>query len=226
MSKLQAKTLPIFFIFFIRFIVSPAPIFCEVRSEDYFRSLQKADQKQNPSLVAIRQQSTLGSPNNYPLRPGDKLNIQVYREKDLTGIFIVDLSGNINYPLLGEVHVQGLSLEDLQKYLVHRLGKDYLVNPELQVDLDKSLNKSVSILGQVQKPGNYDFAPDMTLVRLISEAGGFTSIAAPKHVRVTRIMKDGKKRMVVADVDSIMNGKSEDIPLQSSDLVMVQESYF
>ena len=226
MSKFRAKASALFFIFFITFVLSSAPAFCEVRADDYFKSLQKASQKENPSSALVKRQSKLELPDNYPIRAGDKLNIQVYREKDLTGIFTVDLSGNISYPLLGEVHVQGLSLEDLRKYLINRLGKDYLVNPQLQVDLDKSLNKSVSILGQVQKPGNYDFAPDMTLVRLISEAGGFTPIAAPKHVKITRLMKDGKKKTVIVDVDSIMNGKSEDISLQSSDLVMVPESYF
>src|SRR3989338_4520048 len=110
MSKFRAKARPFFFIFFITFILSPVPTFCEVRADDYFKSLQKASQKENPSSALVKRQSKLELPDNYPIRAGDKLNIQVYREKDLTGIFTVDLSGNISYPLLGEVHVQGLSL--------------------------------------------------------------------------------------------------------------------
>ena len=130
----------------------------------------------------------------YPIRAGDKLNIQVYREKDLTDIFIVDSAGNINYPLLGTLYVQGLSLEELRQHLTNELGKDYLVNPQVQVAFEESLNKFVYILGQVAKPGNYDYTPNMTLVRLVSKAGGFTLMAASNQVKITRKMADGKMK--------------------------------
>ena len=162
----------------------------------------------------------------YPIRAGDKINIQVYREKDLTEIFIVDSGGNINYPLLGTLYVQGLSLEELRQRLTDGLGKDYLVNPQVQVAFEESLNKFVYILGQVAKPGNYDYTPNMTLVRLVSKAGGFTLMAASNQVKITRKTADGKMKTLSVNVDQIMNGGAEDVPLELGDLVMVPETFF
>ena len=163
---------------------------------------------------------------NYPIRAGDKLNIQVYREKDLTDIFIVDSAGNISYPLLGVLYVQGLSLEELRQRLMNELGKDYLVNPQVQVAFEESLNKFVYILGQVAKPGNYDYTPNMTLVRLVSKAGGFTLMAASNQVKITRKTADGKMKTLSVNVNEIMNGRAEDVPLELGDLVMVPETFF
>jgi len=208
MEKISNKTY-IFLVFFI--FISAAYQICSA-----------GEQKETPKSL-----TQLEPPiNKYPIRAGDKLNIQVYREKDLTGIFIVDNAGNISYPLLGILSVQGMSLEELRQHLMDELKKDYLVNPQVQVDFEESLNKSVSILGHVSKPGNYDYAPNMTLVRLISNAGGFTLIAAPKHVKITRRIKDGKIKTFQVNVDEIMGGQSEDVPLESGDLVMVPETLF
>jgi polysaccharide export outer membrane protein len=193
-----------------------------VSADGYFRALHTAENKETPQPLSQAEPPL----NKYPIRAGDKLNIQVYREKDLTGIFLVDNQGYISYPLLGTLEVQGMSLEELRQRLVNELGKDYLVNPQVQVDFEESLNKSVSILGHVAKPGNYDYTPDMTLIRLISKAGGFTLIAAPKHVQITRRMKDGKTKTTVVNVDDIMDGHADDVSLESGDLVMVPESFF
>lgn len=160
------------------------------------------------------------------IRAGDKLSVQVYREKELTGIFTVGNSGYIHYPLLGQVQAAGLLLEELKKNLTEGLGKDYLVNPQVEVSFEKSLSKSVSILGQVMKPGNYDLAPDMTLVKLISEAGGFAPLAAPKHVKIVKSSTTGKKKTVEVNVDRIMSGNAEDVRLEVGDLVVVPETFF
>ena len=162
----------------------------------------------------------------YPIHAGDKLNIEVYREKQLSGIFTVGNQGDIDYPLLGKVHAEGLSLEKIRKNLTDNLGRDYLVDPQVQVNLEKSVSKSVSVLGQVTKPGNYDFTQDMTIVRLISAAEGFTRVADASHVRLTRIAAGGKRRIFQVNVASIMDGRSDDLPLEPGDIVFVPESAF
>jgi polysaccharide export outer membrane protein len=163
----------------------------------------------------------------YAIRPGDKLNIKVFREQDLTGAFVVDPSGTVSYPLLGQVRAEGMTLSAFRNYLTETLGKDYLVNPQVEVTLEEGISKSVSILGQVSKPGNYVLSPGMTLVQLISEAGGFTPIAAPNRVRIVRYSPQQDKTISIAvDVNRIMDGNAKDVPLEPKDLVVVSESFF
>ncbi|GEM_PF-1447531 len=204
----------------------------KITADSYFQSLKtpKKEESSKPlsqkGEVTKSQLSSEPAPNKYPIRAGDKLNIQVYREKDLTGIFVVDNSGGISYPLLGVIDVQGKSLEELREYLKEELEKDYLTEAQVQVDFEQSLNKTISILGQVNSAGNYPYTPDMTIVRLVSKAGGFTAIAAPKHVQITRKTTDGKIKTFSVNVDAIMAGRAEDFPLEAGDLITVPESFF
>ena len=164
--------------------------------------------------------------NNYLIRSGDKLNIEVFREKDLTGVFAVDDTGSINYPLLGTIRVQGMTLDQLDQLLTERLGRDYVVKPDVQVSYGRSFNKSIVVLGQVKKPGNYDYTPDMTLVRLVSEGGGFTELADLGRVKIARTHRDGTKENIRVNVKRILDGKDEDVALESADLIVVPESLF
>ena len=164
--------------------------------------------------------------DNYTISAGDKLNIQVYREQDLSGIFAVDDSGKINYPLLGSIQVQGLSGEALKDFLTQRLAKDYIVDPQVQVDFEKSFNKSVIILGHISKPATYPFTPDMTIVRLVSEAGGFDSLADPGKIRVVRTEKDGVKKAFRINFKRIMDAKDDDVKLEPGDLIVIPETLF
>ena len=162
----------------------------------------------------------------YSVQAGDKLNIQVYRDKDLSGAFTVDDSGSINYPLLGSVSVKGLTTEQVRQTLTERLAKDYVVDPQVQVDFEKSLNKSVMVLGQVSKPGNYDYTPDLTVLRLVLVAGGFTAVADLGKVKIIRTEKEGTKTTIRVNVKRITDGKDDDVKVESGDLVVVPESLF
>jgi polysaccharide biosynthesis/export protein VpsN len=163
---------------------------------------------------------------SFLVHAGDKLNVQVYGDKDLSGVFSVDESGKINYPLLGPVEVQNLELSEVQQVLSERLGKDYLVDPRVQVDFEKSTAKSLIILGQINKPATYDYVPGMTLLRLISDAGGFTSLSDPGRVKIVRSVKNGAKETIKVNVKRILDGKQEDFELQPGDVIVVAESFF
>ncbi len=163
----------------------------------------------------------LADDKNYFIHPGDKLNIQIYREKDLSGTFTVDSSGKINFPLLGEVYVDGLSVSELKDFLTKNLGKSYIRNPQIQVDLIESESKSISILGQIVKPGNYILASDMSLMRLISQVGGFTAGADQKNLRIVRTDEQGNKQYLKANMDAIIKGEEEDVKPLPGDIIFV-----
>jgi polysaccharide export outer membrane protein len=163
-----------------------------------------------------------GKDSKYLIRSGDKISIQVYREKELSGSFVVRADGKIDYPLLGEIHAEGLSIEQLKNRLVEDLGKEYLVKPQVQADFEESTSKSITIFGQVQRSGNYLMTPGLTLVKFISQVGSFSVNANLKNIRIMRKRpgEDGK-HLIEVDINDIVNGRREDVPLEAGDIVFV-----
>jgi polysaccharide export outer membrane protein len=152
---------------------------------------------------------------------GDKLNIQVYKEPDISGVFTVNSSGKIGYPLIGEIYAQSLSLDELKQFLFDKLNEKYVSNPQIEITITESPNKSVSVLGQVTKPGNYILTHHLTLLKLISQNGGFTPDASTKTVRIVRSREDGKKETLEVNVDKVIQGLDQDLALKSGDIIFV-----
>ena len=69
-----------------------------------------------------------------PVMPGDQLRIIVYREKDLSNLFVVSERGTITYPLLGEIDVNGLTPSQIANKIRENLRGDYLVAPHVMAD--------------------------------------------------------------------------------------------
>ena len=166
--------------------------------------------------------------SGYQIGPENVLQIDVYygRDKELSRKVRVSSKGYITFPLLGEVEVNGLTVAGLEKKLTELLEKDYLVNPQVSVFIEEY--STVSILGQVEEPGSYEIKGKLTVVELISMAGGFTKIADTNNVRVMRTNPDGSKETIrVKAWDIINRGKEEDdLQLQPGDIVTVTESFF
>jgi protein involved in polysaccharide export with SLBB domain len=86
-------------------------------------------------------------------------------------------------------------------------------------------SRRVTLLGQVSKPGTFPYTPGLTLIQAISQAGGLTGLANLDRVNLTR--RSGKSSLtVVISVGTIMEGRSQDIPLQSGDRIFVHERLF
>lgn len=166
--------------------------------------------------------------SGYKIGPENALQIDVYygRDQELSRKVRVSSKGFITFPLLGEVEVAGLSVAELEKKITELLEKDYLVNPQVSVFIEEY--STVSILGQVKEPGSFEIKGSLTVIELISLAGGFTKIAATNDVRIIRTLPDGSKRTIKVRANDIVNkGKEdEDVLLEPGDIVMVPESFF
>ncbi len=157
------------------------------------------------------------------IRAGDKLKIDIYQDKEMSGVYTVSSNGKIDLPILGEIYVEGLLMDELESFLKEAL-KDYLIDPKIDISFAESLTKSVSILGPVGRPGNYNLRPDMTLIRLISEVGGFSIDPNSVSMRLTRTTRDGKDKLMQIDFQAIMSGKQKDILLEPNDVIYVSEA--
>ena len=163
----------------------------------------------------------------YKIGPQDLLSISVYREADLTKEGRVAEDGKFRFPLAGEVELGGLSTMQAEAKLREAL-KPYLVDPEVSVSIKEYRSHRVFVLGEVVKPGSYDFSPDrgLTVVEAIALAGGFTKYGSAGRTKVVR--KKGKElENIVVPVDEVMKGdKSKDVALLPDDVVYVPETIF
>ena len=116
---------------------------------------------------------TAASPQ-YVLRHGDVVQVKVYQEEDLTSIARIGKEGTLVMPLLGSVKVGRNTLAEATVVIHDLLVKDYLVNPQVSLNVTEFAKRRFTVLGQVQKPGTYDMPPDdsVSLLQAIATAGG------------------------------------------------------
>lgn len=130
------------------------------------------------------------APAGYVLGPNDYVGVEVFGEDDLRTNGRLNPEGNLSVPLLGSVHLAGLTLTQAASKLTELYSRDYLVNPRVNVILQSYAKRRFSILGQVGRPGSYEMPEGspggIDLLEAIALAGGYTRIAAPERITVRR----------------------------------------
>jgi polysaccharide biosynthesis/export protein VpsN len=158
--------------------------------------------------------------------PDDVITLTIVREKELPEEFHVASDGTVELPYLHRVPVAGLEAHQIAELVRSRLIEaKILVDPSVIVSVKEYRSRKVTVLGQVQKPGSFPLTSGMTLLQAISVSGGFTSIAKSDRVRLTRKGRS-VARTVELSVDSITEGNSPDVPLQTGDVIFVAERVF
>jgi polysaccharide export outer membrane protein len=168
----------------------------------------------------------------YRIATNDRIRIGVFQEPDLNIIARVDINGTVNLPLLGQIKVKNDTITEAEKIIedAYRDGR-YLRDPQVTITVEEYAPREVSIQGQVRSPSRYTLPIEqtMTVLELVTKAGGFTDTAKGTAVTVTRINPDGTKQVFTVDVASMIKGKdnakSEDssLILLPGDIVYVPE---
>lgn len=155
----------------------------------------------------------------------DTFDVRVYGEADLSGMFRVATDGTVDYPLAGRLQVEGLRTGEIQQLLVNKLKDKYLKDPQVIVTIKDRNSQKISVLGQVTKPGQVGYYPNMTIVDAIANAGGFTGIAAKNSVNLRRQVA-GKIEIHVFPVADISEGRSPNVMVLPGDVLVVDERVF
>jgi polysaccharide biosynthesis/export protein len=177
--------------------------------------------------------ATLPAPVNiYTLGPGDKFEITVIGEEKFPKDYTIASDGSVDLPYLHRQNVVGFEAQDLSTHIKQLLidGK-FLRDPVVIVNIKEYNSKRVSVNGGVARPGDVPFVPNLTLMRAITTAGGFTLQADRSAVVVTRKTSGanpGGPTQVQARfrADDIAEGRSSDVPLQAGDTIYVYERNF
>lgn len=162
----------------------------------------------------------------YFIGPGDMLRIQVYGEKELTGLYQVSPEGLIMFPFAGELSVEGMTNLSLARQIADKLKDGYIIDPQVAVLVEEFVSKRIFVLGQVKKAGNFPIRTTMSVIEAISHAGGFTDFADISNVVVTRKNDDGKEVRYVINIKAIVNGDRKNFYLSPGDIIFVRERFF
>jgi protein involved in polysaccharide export with SLBB domain len=159
------------------------------------------------------------------LGAGDLLEVRVFQEPDLSGVFRVGSEGTIDFPLCGKVTITGTTSSSAADALRTCLGNGYLRRPQVTVLVREYNSQKIFVFGEVQKPGTFAYEPNMSVIQAITLAGGFTRIAAKNNANVTREV-DGREVKVRVPVEDIGVGRERNFVLKPGDIVFVPESFF
>jgi polysaccharide biosynthesis/export protein len=163
----------------------------------------------------------------YILRQGDVVQVKVYQEEDLTSVSRIGREGTITMPLLGSVKVLSNSLEQATTIIRDLLAKDYLVDPQVNLNVTEFAKRRYTVLGQVQRPSTYDMPPDesVSLLQAIATAGGYTRIGNPRKITVQRTV--GKESQVIRlDAEAMaLDKKGKPFEILPDDVIIVGEKW-
>jgi polysaccharide export outer membrane protein len=163
------------------------------------------------------------------LGPNDYVGVEVFGEEDLRTNGRLNPEGNLSVPLLGSVHLAGLTLTQAASRLTELYGRDYLVNPKVNVVLQGYAKRRFSVLGQVGRPGNYEMPESspggIDLLEAIALAGGYTRIAAPERIIVRRQGPNGDQVFKV-NAKKFNKSGGGSFRVEPGDTITVGESIF
>jgi len=166
-------------------------------------------------------------PAGYILGPNDQVAVEGFGEDDLRANGRLSPDGNLNVPLLGSIHLAGLTPTQAASRLTELYSRDYLVNPKINVTLVGYGNRRFTILGQVGHPGVFEMAtPEgIDLLEAVAMAGGYTRIAAPERITVRRHNASGDQILKV-NAKRFTKGKGGGFRVEPGDTITVGESIF
>jgi polysaccharide export outer membrane protein len=157
----------------------------------------------------------------YHVKPGDILEISVWKEPDLQRTVLVRPDGAFSFPLVGEIDARGKTVADLSKIVSERVGR-YIADAVVTVSLQEVKGNKIFVIGQVNKPGEFVVNPSVNVMQALSMAGGLTAFAAANDIKILR--RNGEAQQALPfQYGDVVRGRSlnQNIELMSGDVVVV-----
>jgi polysaccharide export outer membrane protein len=158
----------------------------------------------------------------YKVGPKDLLEITVFELPELNQTVRVSEDGSISLPLLGKVMIEGSTKEELERKLGSLLEEKYLKKARVSIFIKEYQSKRVSVIGAVGKPGMYELIGRVSLLEMISQAGGLTD-GAGSALYVLREGKNGVQAKLAIDLNDLIinNNQNLNIPLMPKDVINI-----
>jgi len=193
---------------------------------------KKSDKQQGTAVAAVRndppatsEAKTSSAPATtdpaYVIGPEDVLDINVWKEPDMTRTVPVRPDGKISLPLINDVQASGSTPQQLAATVTEKLRK-YVQEPQVTVIVTAINSQRVFVVGEVLRAGAFPLIPGMTVLQALSSAGGFTTFADVKKTHVMRLV-NGKQVELPFNYREVLKGDNQDqnIKLLPGDTVIV-----
>jgi polysaccharide biosynthesis/export protein len=160
--------------------------------------------------------------NTYVIGDDDLLDINVWKEPELTKTIPVRSDGKISLPLAGELQAAGRTPVQLEEDITTRL-RNFITEPEVTVMVQKINSLKFNVMGEVIKPGSFSLTTTTTVVDAIATAGGFKDFAKKKSIYVLHTNPDGTEARLSFNYNDFVKGKNpkQNVRLQPGDTVVV-----
>lgn len=166
----------------------------------------------------------------YYMRPGDELNIVVTQQQDLGNSstnqspFVVRPDGNVSFPLVGEIHAEGMTVSQFINVLQQGLAR-YIVDPDVSVNISKLGRVWVYVFGEVRKPGAVELEKGHTVIDAIGAAQGFTRDTAKKKIFL--IHQDQPKSLIPINLNNMLKtgDMSQNVTLREGDILYLTKNH-
>jgi polysaccharide biosynthesis/export protein len=164
-----------------------------------------------------------GGDSSIRLGSGDLIEVNVYNVPELTTKTRITDTGEIDLPLINNVHVEGLTINEAEKVLEQRLDQGGFVrNPHVQLFVTEYLSDGTSILGEVSRPGVYPVLGEQRLFNVLSAAGGLSERAG-KSITITHKAQPDQPIVVVIS-RNLEDHPDSNVPVFPGDTIMVRRA--
>jgi polysaccharide export outer membrane protein len=157
----------------------------------------------------------------YVIGIDDVLNVVVWRNEAFTRTVRVRPDGKITLPLLNDIKAAGLTPSGLRRVITDSLT-EYLDNPRVSIIVQEINSSTVTILGEVKKPGVYPLRAHMTMFDAVAVAEGFSDFASPNQIVILRKNSRGITRIKIRYFDAVKGSVDiRELMLQTGDTILV-----
>ncbi|MCH5214202.1 MAG: polysaccharide biosynthesis/export family protein [Muribaculaceae bacterium] len=177
----------------------------------------------NPDLASLFNLPVVtSSTNQMGLTSGTGTQQRNYAASTGISAYTVSPQGNIDFPVLGQLHIAGMTRNEVSAFIKGELiGRDHLKDPTVTVEF---LNNGISVLGEVRQPGRYDMNRDnINLLEAIALAGDLTIQGKRENVKVIR--EEGNGQVRIYELDLTQGSKLMESPayyLKQNDVIYVE----
>jgi len=181
-------------------------------------SLAACNDYSDPASAAGMQLASAASvsvgPRAYVLRPNDQIRVQIYNEQNVSGVYTVDGSGMVSIPLAGRLRAAGLTPAALEQSIKRHLDGGILTDPHVNVQV--ATYGPIYVRGEVKQPGQFPYAPGLTVGDAVALAGGYT-YRADDSVAYVRPLDSARE---------VARPLRTDVPVSPGDNIRIPERFF
>lgn len=174
-----------------------------------------------PSVTSPPPAPAVETVQEYLLGPEDVVDVQVWKNPDLTRVVHVRPDGKISLPLVGDVQAAGLTATQLAEKITEKLKEFYKELPQVTIIVQQVNSYAIYVLGEVRNQGKHLVRTGTTFLQALTIAGGFTQFASTNKVVIRRRNAEGKEVSIPLRYKDIVAGSQGNLTLRPGDVIIV-----